>query len=189
MTYRSFAIDPGLTTTGWSVMEDGHVWVDAGLLKPQPRTGAVGVRIDSLCEQLYRLLDDWKPVDVVIEVTSGHVNKGRHKGAGAGLGIYGMAVGELHRQCKWWASLHSHGQCYPQVHRIEENLWTARRPKMESRNGKVSRVDLARGLFGQYDPAQDPGGDLADALMLNCWFQSQRKLQILEALKYRPDGQ
>lgn len=182
MTYRSFAIDPGLTTTGWSAMEDGQVLVAGGLLKPRPRTGEVGVRIDSLCEQLYRLLDDYKPLDVVIEVTSGHVNRGRHKGAGAGLGIYGMAVGELHRQCKWWASLHSHGQCYPQVHRIEENLWTARRPK-------VKRVDTARLMFPQYDPAQDPGGDLADALMLNCWFQSQRKLQALEALKYRPDGQ
>lgn len=182
VTYRSCAIDPSITATGWSVMEEGHVWVAGGLLKPQPRKGDAGTRIDSLCDQLYRLLDDYKPVDVVIEITSGHVNHGRHGGAGAGLGIYGMAVGELHRQCWWWASYHAHGQGCPQVHRAQENLWTGRKPK-------AKRVEVARILFPQYDPQADPGGDLADALMLNCWFQSQRKLEALQAMKYLPDGQ
>lgn len=189
MTYRSFAIDPGITTTGWSVMEDGHIWVDGGLLKPTPRTGNAGVRIDSLCGQIHRLLDAWKPVDVVIEVTSGHVNKGRHKGSGAGLGIYGMTVGELHRECVWWARAGARGQCYPNVHRVEENLWTGGRPKIESRGSKVSRVIVARGMFPQYDPSRDIGGDLADAALLNCWFQSRRKLEALAAMKYLPDGQ
>jgi hypothetical protein len=52
----------------------------------------------------------------------------------------------------------------------------------------ISRVDVCRGLFPQYDPEKDPGGDMADALLLNCWFQGVRKLQALEAMKYQPPG-
>ncbi len=64
-----------------------------------------------------------------------------------------------------------------QVVLIPENEWTAGRPKMKpSRRGQPSRVDIIAGMFKDYLPEKDPGGDVADAIGLNLYYQRQQWL-------------
>jgi hypothetical protein len=94
---------------------------------------------------------------VVIEITSGKVaRRARGKGHnGAGLSVYGMAVGYLWRECV--AAL---GES---VSTVEENVWTAGVPKDR-------RARHIATLFPAYRRAKDPGGDVADAIGLGRWY-------------------
>ena len=182
MSYRIVSLDPSMKVCGFAVMELGQVLVEAGIITPNPRKGDSRIRIESLCDQWHRLLDDWKPEEIVIEWTTGHVIRSRHGGGGAGLSIYGIAVGALWRESIWWVRPRTRGQCHPQVHTVTENRWTGGRPKIR-KGGQcfVSRQDIVAGIYPVYRPQDDPGGDIADAILLNYWWQRQRQLDALRS--------
>ncbi len=179
MPYRIVSLDPSTKACGWAVMEPGRVLIEAGIITPGSRKGDSKVRIESLCDQWYTLLSTWMPNEIVIEWTTGHVVRSRHGGAGAGLSIYGMAVGALWRESVWWSRARGALE-HTEVHAVTENQWTAGRPKMrKSGQMLVSRVDIVAGMFPQYRPQDDPGGDIADAIALNCWWQVENQLRIM----------
>jgi hypothetical protein len=153
------AIDPSSTRVGYALMHSANHLAEAGLLKPGKSSDAAIVRIASFGRDLAALITEAKPTEIVIEITSGKVaRRGRQRGMnGAGLGVYGMAVGYLWRTCE---VLLPEG-----VTTLEENVWTRG-------VSKADRSTLIASAFRQYKPTTDPGGDVADAIGLGRWYMN-----------------
>jgi len=171
-----FSIDPSSTCSGWALLGPGEEYVASGRLLPptvtiEPKACAPYYRIDAMCMALRKLLDQHRPRHVVIEWTSGK-RAGRLGMNVSGLAIYGAAVGALWREAVHWTDYWLKQGLAGYVVGIIENDWTRGQPK-------ARRIPIAAGLFPQYDPEQDSGGDEADALMLNVWYQREQKLREL----------
>lgn len=143
-------LDPGSRTTGYAVMRTADELVDAGLLKADPRAAPL-VRLVTMIGEVQRLLEETKPTVVVIEVPTAHVSRGR---PGAGLTIYGMAVGAIFATV--WCS--DFGLSY-KIRAYDEREWTHGVPKSE-------RQAMVATMVPEYRTATDPGGDVADAIGL-----------------------
>ena len=92
---RILALDPASIRTGYAYFLAADDLHDAGYLTGADGDEEATDRILTMCQELEMLIDEHRPELVVIEVTSGHVGTRRHKGRGAGLGVYGMAVGAI----------------------------------------------------------------------------------------------
>jgi hypothetical protein len=158
-----FAIDPSSTRTGWAVMQPPERLLQAGLLLPSKTRAASEFRVETMCRDLRELLDEWQPAVVVIEWTSGKVNVRRHGGAGAGLAIYGIAIGALWQTAVIWATSVESCECLARVQCVEENQWTCGTLKQR-------RMAAVQCQFPEYRNAIDPGGDIADAIGLASWW-------------------
>lgn len=153
------AIDPSSTCTGYAVLR-GPSLVEAGVLRPRVRLAA-NDRVRAMAADFATLLADHRPDVVVVEDTSGKVARRHGAGGGAGLAVYGKAVGYLARVADVWAEL------LPSQRSVElvlENEWTAG----ERKEARVRRVALE---YPGYDPAKDPGGDVGDAIALAAYWQ------------------
>ena len=131
----------------------------------QPRTPSYD-RIFAMSDDLWQLLDVVRPGTVLVEWTKGKVGKRRHKGRGAGLAVYGAGVGGLGVAARYWIqSKQADCDLVP----ILENTWT---------RGvcKEDRICAVAQQFPSYDPAQDPGGDMGDAIGLAWYWLKQRLL-------------
>lgn len=162
---RIIAFDPSSKKTGYAVL-DGlapeHL-IDAGILKPSSKAVGTVERIDSLCADIPSLFKEHHPDAAVVEITSGHVSF-RHKGGGAGLAIYGMAI---------WAVLAKCRECLDAkaVYAVEENTWTRRVPKARRAAGiAYTYPSYAKVVAGDAGRFQDAGGDVADAVGLGRWW-------------------
>ena len=148
--------------------------IAAGLLLPDRTRDIVNERLEAMKRGLLELLAEHEPRTIVIEDTSGKVIRSRHGGGGAGLSIYGKAVGALWQVCAFWNHIRLlrcewSGQEYEpsRVVLIPENEWTRRRPKqIKGPTKRLSRVDIISNLYPEYDRKKDPGGDIADAIGL-----------------------
>jgi hypothetical protein len=149
------ALDPSTTVFGYAIFHPTGWLYDAGKLTPRRARDEANDRIDHMLGLAGELMtphpEGWT---VVVEDTSGKVNRGRHGGAGAGLAIYGKAVGAA----IWW--LRARGRF---VVPVLENEWT----------GSVSKAVRQRRVAARhraYDPAKDAGGDVSDAIGLGEWW-------------------
>lgn len=157
---KLLAIDPGSVNTGYALFEDDKL-VDAGRLHAS-QTWTPVERIHALIADMRKLIADTGPGTIVIEITSGKV-QARHGGGGAGLAIYGVAVGAL------WATCLQHAA---QVEAVLENVWTCGVPKR-------SRQMAVAAAYPQYRASQlvDRGGDIADAIGLGLWYMQRTRLR------------
>jgi Holliday junction resolvasome RuvABC endonuclease subunit len=146
------SLDPSSTLTGYALMSGDSI-VSAGLLKPHKRSAPARERVRHMAADLRVLIGELKPDRIVIEVSSGHVSK-RHRGSGAGLAVYGYAVGFLS------SVAHEGGR---EVAEVEENEWTRGVPKPR-------RVQTIAALYPSYRMDRDKGGDMADAIGLGRWY-------------------
>ena len=153
------ALDPSSTAIGYAVLGqiDGGL-IDAGLITPDRKTHPPLVRILAMLEELTLLICETEPEAVVIEVTSGKVGK-RHKGKGAGLAVYGMAVGAVWQLCRSVEFL--------EVAPVLENDWT-------DGKGKSKRLSLLCAMEPKYKRERDPGGDVGDAIGLGRWWLARQ---------------
>jgi hypothetical protein len=151
------ALDPSSTCVGYALLRAADVLVECGRLTPAKARATPAHRIPTIGQELAALLAATTPTEVVIEITSGKVaGHARARGHnGAGLGVYGMAVGYLWREC-----VAAVGES---VATVEENVWTAGVPKNR-------RARYIATLFPVYRTANDPGGDIADAIGLGRWY-------------------
>lgn len=156
---RILALDPASTRTGYANFTASHNLYDAGYLTGADGDKEATDRILTMCHELETLIDDRRPDLVVIEVTSGHVGTKRHKGGGAGLGVYGMAVGAIY-VCACMLS----ERCGHEVWPVKENVWTRGIPKVTRRREVAMQVPRYKDAF-----AKDAGGDVADAINLGWW--------------------
>ena len=165
---KILAIDPSSTKTGFALFDDNETLIDAGTLRPNKTTDAAEHRIAAMCSDLEVLLKVNTPDIVVIEWTSGKVGRNRHKGSGAGLAVYGIAVGAIWRTAAAWAAR----QATRQVITIYENEWTAGVPKRQ-------RGELVKRMVPRLDLSKDSGGDISDAIGLGCWYIRRRKQNFI----------
>ncbi len=172
-----FSIDPGSVRTGWAVIKDPERLIEAGLLLPDKRAAAAELRINSMCQDLWLLLDKHQPKSILIEWTSGHVGRKRHHGGGAGLAVYGVSIGALWREAvAWRRSLPTNDGIEVEIILMSENEWTRGVPK-------VDRQAAIADIFPEYQIKQDPGGDIADAPGLAVWYLRRKIINLVEAIK------
>lgn len=169
---RTVSIDPSSSCSGVAYFEDEKlvrvesVKYNAELQKID-LPDASGVpsetyhKYKTLTDKIIKNITDFKPNHVVIEITSGKVNKGRHFGGGSGLSKYGMFIGFL------WGRLLELGFC---VHDVLENDWTRS-------SSKESRQLVARQLFKAVYTSKDTGMDESDAIMLGLWWIKKFKFE------------
>lgn len=157
------ALDPSITCTGYVLMnQDGDNLIAGGLIKPKHRHERMK-KITCICDCVEKLIREYNPDVAVVEVTTGKVNRARHKGGGAGLAVYGMCVGAV------WQKLVSIKTIKTVT--VYENDWTP------GKGGKVRRrLDCSVMFPGLYDYTKDPGGDMADAIMIGQWYFAKRNI-------------
>lgn len=160
---RVLGIDPSSTRTGYAILTglEPEGLVEAGYLAPRRTRDAPLNRIDAMAEDLAQLIAECRPQAIIVEITSGKVNK-RHGGGGAGLGVHGMATGMLLQTSR----LHTQNLPQPaEVITVAENDWTDGKPKAW-RNGLLAT------LYPAYASrlGQDRGGDIGDAIGLARWW-------------------
>lgn len=153
---RILSLDPSSSITGYAVI-DGSKVVDAGTLRPNKTRDDSNQRIRVMVAEVAGLVKEHKPDWIVIEDTSGKAQK-RHGGGGAGLSIYGKAIGWFACECE---------KLMPgKVKMILENEWT----RGVSKKTRQSRVaSLVKG----YDAANDKGADTADAIGLGLYASAR----------------
>ena len=161
------SLDPASIITGYAVMtgEGSSNLVEAGRLKAPTKGSEPLVRIRAIAQDLRELIVEMSPTHAVVEITRGKVNRNRHHGGGAGLGIYGMAVGYLLRVVESGVA---------SVSAVEENEWTGKVPK-DDRTERLSLEypDWAAAMLA------DEGGDVADAIGLGLWWFRQRTVEAM----------
>lgn len=163
------SLDPSSTICGYAALRTDGSLVEAAAILPAARADPSFERVVSMGEELARVLKRLKPDVVLIEWTKGKVNVGRHTGLGAGLAVYGCGVGWLGAVVWHWAV--GRTQCH--VEAVLENDWTRGIPK-EQRQLAVTAA------YPEYAVhlADDPGGDIADAIGLGGWWIRERQLLL-----------
>ena len=158
---KMIAIDPSSTKTGYAVMEYGRL-IEAGLLTGDRQRDRYTERVDAMCLALNRLLDEYKPLNAVIELSSGAPGTGSRSGASASLIMYGYATGAIDREL-----MHHPGVMA--LWRYTEQEWIGRRGGVAT--SKKARQATVQALYRDYDPQDDKGGDVSDAICLGLWFE------------------
>ena len=150
-------------------MDETERLLDVGTLRPNKQSDPAEFRVSAMCGDLESILAASEPDIVVIEWTSGKVGAKRHKGRGAGLAIYGLAIGAIWRTAVSWSA-----QRTPlgQVVTVLENEWTAGK-------SKKSRSELIAMEYPRIDFSKDTGGDIADAIGLGVWFVKRWKHALI----------
>lgn len=165
------ALDPSSSCIGYARFSRDGALCDAGRATT-PMTQGAYVRMVKLAEEILELVECSTPatrITCVIEVPSGKVNRGRHKGGGAGLSVYGVAVGYL---------LGRLANLDVDVRMILENDWTRGIAKADRQASVAAR-------HRSYERANDPGADVSDAIALGEWWmvEQQLKHKVQGALK------
>jgi len=159
-------IDPSSTAAGCALLDEGGRLLDAWIIKPAKISAAPQFRIDSICGDIAELLGVVSPDIIVIEWTVGKVGLRRHKGQGAGLAIYGAAVGAVWQAVKNWAR----GKIC-EIVLIPENEWT----RGVSKGQRTARISST---YPGYDLDADKGGDVADAIGIVEYFLRRKLLTV-----------
>lgn len=172
-----FALDPGSIRSGWAVLDGHEQLLAGGLILPNKIHIDSEFRIAQMCQDLWQLLDEWRPNAVVIEYGSGKINPRRHHGGGSGMQVHGISIGSFWRECiAWRRALSAEEQLEAKVILITENRW--------SRGiSKKARAEAIAAMFPQYKIERDPSLDLADAIGLAVFYQRENLLRAAELVK------
>lgn len=167
---KIIALDPSSTCVGYAVLTglQPSDLVDGGLITAKPASLPPVARLRQFAADLELLLREHADAGLVaIEIPSGHVNHGRNRGSGAGLTVYGMAVGYVlaHVEAAMVACMGK-----------ETILCTAKETDWTGSQRKTTRATLIAATYrGRYDRRSDPGLDVADAIGLARWVLLNKK--------------
>jgi hypothetical protein len=178
------SIDPSSTRTGWAQFVDG-VLQQAGYFKTKKSQPAL-VRIADQAADLVFMVQEFQPDVVVLEETSGKVARHKRASHGAGLSVYGMAVGAL-----WYATWTAvqncgvvvSGQPPRRVRTVLENVWTRRIPKRV----RQRRIAMRYPSYAA-QVAKDSGGDVADAIGIGEYWLAKCNRPDAESAKDAKEG-
>jgi hypothetical protein len=168
MSNTILSLDPSSTVCGYAVLRRDKRLMMHGLITPACRSDGSYDRVMGMADDLGSLLDEVRPGVVLVEWTKGKVGR-RHGGLGAGLAVYGCGVGGLAREAYRWCRGHAGSELVP----VLENDWTRGQ-------SKEARTLAVAGLYPQYRPGDDPGGDAADAIGLAVWWLRERMMLFTE---------
>jgi hypothetical protein len=163
------SIDPSITCTGVAMFRNGD-FLEAWAIKPKKISSGnkipAHIRIDKIIERLSVIADHRLGAEFVVEITSGKTSS-RHGGHGAGLGTYGMVVGQVVRHL-----IERHGA--QRVHQVYENDWTRGKGGKDKRQ---AHCQYAYPLYAAQYAATDKGGDIADAILLGEYHMQQQRVR------------
>lgn len=167
------SLDPSSTRSGYCFMDHSSERILEGGILSGKKRAVPEIRIASMSSDLMCLLDRWKPGTVIIETTSGKLNRHRHKASGQGLGVLGLAIGRLWGQVECWKhTLPLEDRTQMRIVLIRENKWIAGRTKQE----RQQAVALA---CPKYDPTKDVGADVSDSISMAWFFIREQKLRAV----------
>lgn len=166
MKEKLLALDPSSTRTGYAIMESPDTVVEAGYLRGRTSDQALD-RILRIERELTALFFVNSLRWCVIEIPSGKVGA-RHGGGGAGLAVYGMAVGIL-------LGFVNSSLCGGKADTVTETVWTRGVPKAKRRQLIAAQFPMYRRIM-----SRDSGGDVSDAIGLGQWWFHDRKLRAAE---------
>lgn len=160
-------LDPASTRVGFAVLMSDWQLAAFGVLSVPAKLEPIR-RIAALAQEVERLVSESHTRDlyVAVEVTTGKVGQRHGQGGGAGLAVYGMAVGAL-----FWAVSTSIPMA--RIVAVRENVWTNRKPKAQ----RLELIALQFGIYGGFRAdGRDPGGDAGDAIGIACWLRQHLDL-------------
>jgi len=165
------ALDPSSTCSGYAVLErtDRTMrMIEAGTLKGKAAASAVD-RVLAMRAELLALLCEHRPHVVLVEMPLERQYT-RTAGKRSGMAVWAGAAWALWMAAVDWAE---------QVERERTDLPDGRPPcRIKPVNNttwatgstKELRKAHVRAAYPQYDPADDAGGDVADAVSLALWW-------------------
>ena len=139
----------------------------AGRCQPKQRLSATD-RIKEACVHFQRMINEYRPVEIIIEAPSGKIHGRFAKTKMSALAIYGMAVGAIWAACRYSGLIADE-----HVHLINANEWT-------SQHSKNVRRQRAKALWSEYSAEEDPGADISDAICLLDWFCRHQELDRIK---------
>lgn len=153
------ALDPSSTCCGYCLAEPrvgyGMRCIEAGVIKPTPRKGTALERADRIASYVAALVAETPPAEIVIEIPAMRPPRHARGMATRGQANYGLAVGLILSAAR--------AAAYPRpVHTVTADTWT--------RTAKAKRLGAVMATVPTYDPATDPGMDMADAILLARWW-------------------
>lgn len=157
---KILSLDPSSKCVGYAI-GDGDRLIECGKLKPIK--GDAIARIRSIRDDIKQILKLEKPDCLVIEKPSPQAPSGRNN---SGQATYGMAVGLVIDQCFEYQD-----QTNAKIITVSPDVWT-NRVKKERRQAAIAYK------YQQYNPSQDKGGDVSDAIGLLEWWGNQRKIGV-----------
>lgn len=161
---RVLGIDPGSVRTGYALIDSvAGTLVQVGVIRPNP--GRPVERVEQLVDELETVLADLRPDLIVVEVTTGKVARRGRAGGGAGLGVYGMAVGAVYITARRFAGAETVG--------VYENDWTQGVPKSK----RLGQIALAFPELVRSKAFQD--ADIADAVGVALYHLQQQAREVL----------
>lgn len=186
---RIIAFDPASGVTGFAVIDVDPAMnkpklIDAGRLigseDPVPhavpclnqlrnsKSMAADRRTQSITGDVWKVLTEYMPRWIIVEISSGNAGTGSKRGAKSSLAVYGQAVGAVRQTCEWWDARNGDGVS---VIPVTERLWTI------YRGDKFKAQLRCRALFPNYDYRKDKGADVADSIGLALWLMYWRALR------------
>lgn len=150
------SIDPSSTRTGYAVLKGARL-EEAGVLTGErtrdpalDRTIAIGVEV-------MKLVIDWNPTTVLIEMPGSGPGTGSRRGASSSLIAYGVACGYIYGRL-WCVKRELSFDLVP----VQVNAWTAGWAKKD-------RQAAVMAMFPAYRAEADRGLDCSDAIALAWW--------------------
>lgn len=160
---RVISLDTSSSCTGAAVFECGGGpsprLIHAARLQAKPKNRPAYERIDQIVDQALALVETYH-VDLAINETTTGKTSSRHSGHGAGLAIYGVAVGAVRQAMK--ARLGKQ-----KVIDVLENDWTQRTTKLDRWYYCKASYPSFAGVW----KADDGDYDASDAAYLFYWCE------------------
>lgn len=176
------SLDPSSTCTGYAVLEradKGLRMIEAGKLRGKSATSATA-RVLAMRKELLALLAEVEPEAVIVEMPI-EKQYTRTKGKRSSMAVWAGAAWALWVTAVGWAEeTNAENISYADggglgddltriVYPISNTAWTKGTDK-ELRKAQVKVV------CPSYDPADDEGGDVADAVALGMWWDQESRI-------------
>lgn len=166
---KLLSIDPSSTRTGLAgfddfggdpelVLTDAITPID---VEPWPR-------VCKIADWVRNHIEGFWPDRVIVELGKKvHGNK-RWQTYGAGMSVYGMAVGAV-----LWEVHKIKGVGRYEI--VDANEWTRRGHRQISKTKRNAELELI--YPNQYRVKQDPGGDIGDAISMGLWWLEEQRVR------------
>jgi Holliday junction resolvasome RuvABC endonuclease subunit len=157
---KLLSLDPSSTICGYAIFND-RVLAEMGRITPDKRGESALGRVRSIRRQLLDLLLEQYPEAIVVE---GMIERQyTRKDYATALPLCGWAMGVIYGTCLTYAGNLPVDKPRCNVAVVGNQQWTRGKPKKE-------RQTVTAFQFPSYDPSQDSGGDIADAIEIGLWW-------------------
>lgn len=172
---KLMTFDPSSRAIGWGVFNNGGQLIDHGLTRPNKKSEeSARVRICDMAVDVQRFIIEHQPTDIVIEAPAKLRKGARNHGHGGSYihgAMHGWGVGMVHGVALGYQLAAFQDERDVNVEIFQSDEWTV---------GKDRRQYSVMSRLPGYNPDQDKGQDLSDAIYLGWHWLEIRHHRILE---------